>query len=234
MSVNEIVGVREQDRNEQDRFGQGGIEIRRSARRKRTVNARREGDKTVILMPAGLSRTREAELVDDMLGKLARSESRRRRRAGEGDAELMAHAREVSRKWLDGMARPTSVRWVAPMRTRWASCTPSDGTIRISEAARGFPGYVQDYLMVHELAHLIAPGGHTPEFWDLVRCYPRTERAIGYLEASAGALRAGNPPGHLGPRDDPGADDTGEADAPSGVGGPGVAPAAPPMEGLPD
>ncbi|WP_328825277.1 M48 family metallopeptidase [Tomitella gaofuii] len=168
---------------------QGKVEIRRSARRKRTVSARREGDVTVILMPAGLSAAREAELVEDMLGKLERSERRRRGRAGVGDEALMTRAKEMSERWLGGAAQPASVRWVPVMRSRWASCTQTDGTIRVSEAARGFPAYVLDYLLVHELAHLVAPGGHTPRFWELVRRYPRTERAIGYLEASSAALR---------------------------------------------
>ncbi|WP_233266733.1 M48 family metallopeptidase [Tomitella fengzijianii] len=168
---------------------QGKVEIRRSARRKRTVSARREGDVTVILMPAGLSAAREAELVDDMLGRLERSERRRRGRAGAGDEALEARAREMSDRWLGGAAQPASVRWVPVMRSRWASCTQTDGTIRVSEAARRFPAYVLDYLLVHELAHLVAPGGHTPRFWELVRRYPRTERAIGFLEASSVALR---------------------------------------------
>jgi hypothetical protein len=67
------------------------------------------------------------------------------------------------------------------MRTRWASCTPAEGTIRISERLRDAPGWVVDYVLVHELVHLLVPG-HGQDFWELVRRYPRTERAIGYLE----------------------------------------------------
>lgn len=172
--------------------GTGEIEIRRSARRTRTVSARREGGRTVILMPAGLSAAREAELVDDMLTRLERSAQRRSRRAGMGDAALMEQARAVSERWLDGAARPASVRWVPPMRTRWASCTPAEGTIRVSEAVRRFPPYVLEYLLVHEQAHLLVPGGHTARFWELVHRYPRAERAIGYLEASAAGLPGGD------------------------------------------
>ena len=35
-------------------------------------------------------------------------------------------------------------------------------------------------------------GGHPPEFWEKVRRYPRTERAMGYLEAYSRVLRDGS------------------------------------------
>lgn len=167
------------------------IDVRRSRRRKRTVSARIEGDTVVVLMPAGLPRSQERRLISDMLGKLARSGRRRGTRAS--DAELMQRAKGLSREWLDGRAVPTSVRWVPAMTTRWASCTQASGEIRISEALRDVPPYVLDYVVLHELAHLVVPGGHPPEFWRVVRRFPRTERAMGYLEAYSRVLRPGAP-----------------------------------------
>ncbi len=76
------------------------------------------------------------------------------------------------------------------MRTRWASCTPVDRTIRVSERLREVPSWVLDYVLVHELAHLIVPG-HDHEFWGLVQRYPKAERAIGYLEGLASAAGSG-------------------------------------------
>jgi predicted metal-dependent hydrolase len=160
--------------------GSARIEIRRSARRRRTVSARCEGDTIVVLMPSGLSHETEQRLVRDVVGKLERAQQRQVRG---GDAQLMDRAARLSAQFLGGRAAPASVRWVPPMRSRWASCTPGDGTIRVSELLRDVPAYVLDYILVHELAHLIVPGGHTPQFWSVVNSYPRTERAIGYLEA---------------------------------------------------
>ena len=55
------------------------------------------------------------------------------------------------------------------------------------------PSWVLDYVIMHELAHLLQPS-HGRDFWALLESYPRTERARGYLEGvvAAGAL---GPPG---------------------------------------
>jgi hypothetical protein len=107
-----------------------------------------------------------------------------------GEAALGRRAAELSRSYLDGQAAPASVRWVPEMRTRWASCTPSTGTIRMSERLRQLPEWVQDYVLVHELAHLLV-AGHGPRFWTLVQRYPRTERARGYLDGISAAASLG-------------------------------------------
>jgi predicted metal-dependent hydrolase len=155
------------------------VEVRRSKRRRRSVTAYREGDTIVVMMPATMSAADERHWVAEMLRRLERVE--RRRRGPKSDAELLVRCRELARTHFRDQARPQSVRWVPAMRTRWASCTPSDGSIRVSERLRDMPRWVLDYVLVHELAHLLVPG-HGPDFWELVRAYPRTDRAIGFLE----------------------------------------------------
>lgn len=161
------------------------IEVRRSARRRRTVSARREGKRIVVMIPAGFSRAEEAHWVAKMVARLDTGTPRGRRRAST-DAALMRRARELSDEYLDGRGHPVSVRWVAIMRTRWGSCTPADRTIRISQKLQEMPSWVQDYVLVHELAHLLVPG-HGADFWALVGRYPRTERARGYLDGVSAA-----------------------------------------------
>jgi hypothetical protein len=48
------------------------------------------------------------------------------------------------------------------------------------------PDWVIDYVLLHEIAHLVL-AGHGPKFWKLLEGYPRTERARGYLEGVAAA-----------------------------------------------
>jgi predicted metal-dependent hydrolase len=158
-------------------FPEPQVEVRRSARRRRTVSAYRDGDRTVVLIPARMSRAEEREWVAVMLERLAKQD----RKLRPTDRDLLARATELSRAWLAGRAKPVSVRWVGNQGSRWGSCTPVDRTIRLSSRLQGMPSWVVDYVLVHELAHLLVPG-HGPDFWALVEAFPRTERARGYLE----------------------------------------------------
>ena len=162
-----------------------GVEVRRSRRRRRTVSAFRAEDGTVVvLLPARMSAAEERTWVATMLARLERSEARR----APSDAALLERAARLSATYLDGLARPASVRWVDNQRSRWGSCTPADRSIRLSSRLRGMPPWVIDYVLLHELAHLLAPG-HDAAFWALVDRLPRAERAKGYLEGVAAAAR---------------------------------------------
>jgi predicted metal-dependent hydrolase len=166
----------------EDPFGTAGnvVEVRRSARRRRTVTAYREQGRTVVLIPAAFSPAEERRWVAQMVAKLQTREERRRRSLG-GDEDLMTRARALSVAHLDGLAEPAAVRWVDNQHRRWGSCTPADRTIRLSSRLRTMPEYVVDYVLVHELVHLLEPG-HNEHFWALVARYPRAERARGFLE----------------------------------------------------
>jgi predicted metal-dependent hydrolase len=158
------------------------VEVRRSHRRTRTVSAYRKDGKVIVMIPARFTRAEESEWVDTMLGKLARNEQRGRRT----DEQLMRRARELSRDYLRGRAQPASVRWVSNMTTRWGSCTTGEGTIRLSDRLRTMPAWVIDYVLLHELAHLLEPN-HDARFWGWVDQFPKSERAKGYLEGIAAA-----------------------------------------------
>ena len=164
------------------------VEVRRSRRRTRTVTAWREGGVTVVSIPARFTRAQEREWVDRMLGRLAAHEERRR----PSDDALFRRAAELSREYLGGRAVPASVSWSSRQGRRWGSCTTIDGTIRISDRLQGMPRWVLDYVLVHELAHLLH-AGHDERFWAAVQAYPQTERARGFLDGYAHALAHGEP-----------------------------------------
>ncbi|HMT31630.1 MAG TPA: M48 family metallopeptidase [Dermatophilaceae bacterium] len=158
------------------------VEVRRSRRRRTTVSAYREGGRVVVLIPDRLTEAQEREWVERMVARLTRVSERRRRT----DPDLAERAAVLSKRYLGGRARPTSVRWVGNQQRRWGSCTPADGSIRISTRVRDMPDYVVDYVLLHELAHLIV-AGHGPEFWAVLGDYPRLERARGFLEGVSSA-----------------------------------------------
>jgi hypothetical protein len=155
------------------------VEIRTSTRRRRTVTAYREGERTIVLVPARMSVRDRERYAAELVERLDKREARTRRT----DEDLMLRAAVLSDTWLEGRARPASVRWVSNQRTRWGSCTPVDGTIRLSDRMRAMPQYVIDSVLLHELAHLLQPD-HGTEFWALLEPFPEQERAKAYLDGA--------------------------------------------------
>ena len=65
-------------------------------------------------------------------------------------------------------------------RYRWGSCTLNDN-VNLNWRLIKAPMFVIDYVIVHELAHLIE-ANHTPRFWNVVRTQvPRMEKARSWL-----------------------------------------------------
>jgi predicted metal-dependent hydrolase len=91
------------------------------------------------------------------------------RRRNADQIDLDARARRLATQY--DLPQPESVRWVDNMTSRWGSCTPADGAIRIASQLAAWPTWVLDYVLVHELAHLAEPG-HTPRFHALVARFP--------------------------------------------------------------
>lgn len=154
------------------------VKVIRSARRKKTVSARVVDGVLQVRAPAHLSDAELAPMIDDLETKL----KRRAKKAKLDDTLLHRRARELNRAYFDGQLEWTSIRWVTNQNKRAGSCTPSRGTIRISHRVAAMPAFVRDYVVVHELAHLLEPN-HSARFWQIVNQYPRTERARGYLMA---------------------------------------------------
>ena len=159
------------------------VEVRRSTRRTRTVTAYRERDAIVVLVPARMSAAEERRHVQTMVQKVLAREARTA--PPRGDAGLLARALDLVDRYVDPDAdqpvRPAEVRWVTNQRQRWGSCTPTTKVIRLSDRLQSMPAWVVDYVLVHELAHLLEPT-HSAAFWRLVARYPQAERARGYLE----------------------------------------------------
>jgi hypothetical protein len=155
------------------------VKIVRSRRRKKTVEARLEAGVLVVQAPAAISDGELAPIVEKLRAKV---EKKLRRHQRESDEALEARARELNLRYFGGKLTWQSIRYVTNQAKRFGSCSPSYGTLRISQRVERMPDWVRDYVLVHELAHLVEPN-HSRAFWDLVNRYPKAERARGYLIA---------------------------------------------------
>ena len=119
---------------------------------------RREGERLLV----GLAANATAEAIRDVLQKWLREQAR----------EVFARQIPI---FAERLGRAPS-RWaLSSARTRWGSCGP-DGAIRLNWRLVHFPAEVVDYVIAHELAHLIELN-HGPRFWAVVeRLFPDYER----------------------------------------------------------
>ena len=147
------------------------VEVRISARRKKTSEARWERGRIVVSLPAHLDAESRQKTIDWLVDRLLTRE----RRLPTDDDALLARAIELSDRYLVG-ARPASVRWVTNQTARWGSCSYYSGEIRVSHRLRAVPRWVLDSVLVHEIAHLTYPD-HSSAFHRLAGAFPRHDEA---------------------------------------------------------
>jgi hypothetical protein len=157
------------------------LRVIRSGRRRTTISARlvENGAVLEVLAPAGISDADLAPIVEKLKGRVLRHAEKRETA---NDRDLACRAAELNREYFGSKLHWQEIRYVTNQQHRFGSCTPATGTIRVSHRLATLPGWVQDYVIVHELAHL-AEANHGRRFWKLVERYPKAERARGYLMA---------------------------------------------------
>lgn len=145
----------------------------RGTRRRKHVEAVLVGDRLRVSFPRWMTLAEAQQAADELAERM-------RRRVEPSRIDIARRSRRISREY--GLPFARQVRWVDNMRQRWGSCTPEDGTIRISSRLATFPAWVLDYVLVHELAHL-SVANHGPAHDALVDRFPYAERAKGFLIA---------------------------------------------------
>ncbi len=151
--------------------------VKRSRRRKKTIQARMVAGKMEVLAPAHISES-------DLQGHIASLQARLEMRISpKDDDHLRQRAGQLNRKYFGGSLTWNSIRYSTRQEKRRGSCNCTTRTILISQKLASLPQWVEDYVIVHELAHLVEPN-HGKRFKSLVRRYPLAERAIGFLIAT--------------------------------------------------
>ena len=144
------------------------VTVIRSAKRRKTAQARLVDGVLEVRIPARSSRAEERRLVEQFRRRFERSS------AGER-IDLAARARKLAK--AHDLPVPAEIRWVSNQEHRWGSCTPATGTIRLSDRMADFPTWVIDHVIVHELAHLVVHR-HDARFQELAGRYPLAEREL--------------------------------------------------------
>lgn len=158
------------------------VVIMRSKKRRKTISSQWRENKLVIQVPAALDEKTEQTFVEQMLKKYR--QGLQKKELGQSDEVLEQRAAELDQFYFDGAASPTSVRWVSNQNKRWGSASYKERTIRLSATLQRMPAWVRDYVLVHELAHLVSPKtGHGPEFQRLLNRFQRRADADLYLDA---------------------------------------------------
>jgi predicted metal-dependent hydrolase len=134
---------------------------------------------------------RRVELVDDRLLLQLRRAHERARVKAELLRWLKAHALTTLAPRVAHYAalldRPVPQVTVSNARTQWGVCT-QDGRIRLSWRLVHVPPALADYVVAHEVAHLVELN-HSPRFWKLVETlYPECRTARRSLDLAAAAL----------------------------------------------
>jgi predicted metal-dependent hydrolase len=116
-----------------------------------------------------------------------------RSEASEGRTRFVRWYTERGRVWLPRRVEGWAIRMgvepagveVRDLGFRWGSCGKA-GIVNLHWAAMLLPPSVVDYVIVHELAHLVEPK-HTPDFWlRVVRALPEYEQRKSWLAEHGG------------------------------------------------
>lgn len=149
------------------------VRVITSTRRRKTVSARVVDGEIEVRVPAGLPPLVQTEYVDGLVAKLERGRETKA-------IDLVARSHRLAAQ--HDLPMPTSIDWSSRQNKRWGSCAPASGNILISHRLSQMPSWVLDFVIVHELAHLVEYY-HNRRFYELVARYPRAERADGFLDA---------------------------------------------------
>jgi predicted metal-dependent hydrolase len=156
------------------------VKIIRSHRRKRTVSARLDKDVLLVSAPLMISGERLGRIIDDLK---SRFERKKLKEELDQKQDLTEIAATLNQEYFDNKLKINSIVYAPNQNRQFGCCSYREGNIRISHRVGLMPKWVRNYVLVHEMAHLVVPN-HSRAFWEIVARYKLAERARGYLLAA--------------------------------------------------
>jgi predicted metal-dependent hydrolase len=155
------------------------VKVVRSPNRKKTIQAKIVGETLVVHLPLGMHSEDERKIIEEMKEKI---EKKKQKKQINKDDYLIKRFNEFNHQYFQGKLKVNSIQFVTNQEWVRGSCTPNKCTIRLSHKLLEMPKWVLDYVIMHEMTHLVHPN-HSKEFWAKVGDYKYTERARGFLIA---------------------------------------------------
>ena len=155
------------------------VKIIRSKRRLRTVSARMTKDILLVQAPERLA----AEQLEKIVGQFKLKFERKFLKTElDKSRDLVDRANRINAKYFANKLKLDQIEYVTGQNSKFGCCNWRTARISISHKIGLMPAWVRDYVVLHEMAHLVEPN-HGKVFWEIVSRYRLAERARGYLMA---------------------------------------------------
>ncbi len=124
---------------------------------RQTHTGRLEGSTIVLRLCRGVEPSERVKAIRTLLSRVV---------AGDFQREIERRVYEINRQTVN---RPIRGVYLKYNTSNWGSCSPQ-GNINLSTRLLFAPREVQDYVILHELAHLVE-ANHSDRFWAVIAQY---------------------------------------------------------------
>lgn len=166
------------------------IKITRSVKRRKTIGAQLINNIMYVYAPYNIPDEKLNKIIASFKEKFIRGMLKKKLN---NEKPLKEIAEMLNKKYLKNRLdiSSISIEYVTGQNHKFGCCNYQNKSIRISHRIAQMPGWVRDYVIIHELAHLVVPN-HSKSFWDILSEYKLSERAKGYLIAKGMELHDNN------------------------------------------
>ncbi|MFH1778332.1 MAG: M48 family metallopeptidase [Candidatus Omnitrophota bacterium] len=128
----------------------------------------------LVHAPVGISETELGKIIEEFKERFKKQHLKRELDKAH---DLNVTAERLNKEYFYGRLTVKSIEYVTNQNTLFGSCNHKTERIRISHRIAKMPDWVRDYVVLHEMAHLVEPN-HRKAFWNILSRYKLAERAM--------------------------------------------------------